>query len=48
MDQMKKVENSIAAMKSLIEENNKDLGSNWRKLLKIGEDLQNNEVQRLN
>jgi len=28
MDQIKKVENSIAAMKSLIEENNKDLGSN--------------------
>jgi hypothetical protein len=39
---MTKIGNSIAAMKGLIEENNKSLKPNWRKILKIGEELQNN------
>jgi hypothetical protein len=33
---------SIAAIKGLIEENNENLKPNWRKILNIGEELQNN------
>jgi hypothetical protein len=39
---MTKVGNSIAAIKGLIEENNENLKPNWRKILNIGEELQNN------
>jgi hypothetical protein len=36
---MEKVENSITLTKGLIEEDNENLGQNWRKILKIWADL---------